>query len=136
MNKLLGAVLVVLALAIAIIPAYTDCQSQGKSLTLANGKTVPMKCHWTGVSEIAVGAPLFFTGLLAVFNRRKQNLFSLGLLAAVLGVLAILLPNKLIGVCQTTMLCNTVMQPALTVMGSVVILGGAGMMLFSRKGEE
>lgn len=136
MNKLLGVTLIVLAFAIAVLPTFTDCQSQGKSLTLANGKTIPMKCHWTGVAEIAVGVPLFATGFLTVFNRRKQNLLSMGSLAAILGIMAILLPNKLIGVCQTTMLCNTVMQPALTVMGSLVILGGVGMMLFSRKAEE
>jgi hypothetical protein len=57
MNKFLGITLIVIALAIAIIPAFTDCQSQGRSLALANGGTTAMKCHWTAQAEIASGVP-------------------------------------------------------------------------------
>jgi len=49
--------LVALALGTAIVPQFTDCASQGKAITLANGKTVEMKCHWTARAEIAVGRP-------------------------------------------------------------------------------
>ena len=45
MNTVFGVALVVLALATAIFPQFTDCESQGKMITLANGKTVSMKCH-------------------------------------------------------------------------------------------
>ncbi len=136
MNKFLGIALVVLALAIAIVPAFTDCQSQGKSITLANGKTIPMKCHWTGIAEIAVGAPLLAVGAMMIPTRRKTNLLSLGVLGTVLGVMAVLLPNKLIGVCSTSMLCNTVMQPTLTVLGGLVIVGGLGTIVSSRRLKE
>ena len=36
-----------LALVIGIVPFLTDCQSQGRALTLQTGRTIPMKCHWT-----------------------------------------------------------------------------------------
>ena len=54
MNKAMGIGLILMALVIAIVPVFTDCQSQGRSLTTQDGKSVPMKCHWTGIAEIGV----------------------------------------------------------------------------------
>jgi hypothetical protein len=132
-NKLFGVVLVVVALAIALVPAFTDCQSQGKSITLANGKTIPMKCHWTAKAEIGVGAPMLAVGAMLGFSRRKSALFSLSLVGAVLGAAAILVPNTLIGVCASGMPCHTVMQPTLTVLGGVAIAASIGGFIISRK---
>ena len=92
MIKFLGIAIIVLALAIAIIPGFTDCQSQGKSIALANGNTIPMKCHWTGVAEIAVGVPLLAVGSLITASRRKDSLLNLGIMGSILGAFAILLP--------------------------------------------
>jgi hypothetical protein len=136
MSKFLGITLVILALAIAIVPAFTDCQSQGKSISLANGKTVPMKCHWTGVAEIAVGVPLVGVGLMMIPSRRKVSLMNLGIMGSILGIMAVLLPNKLIGVCSSSMLCNTVMQPTLTALGAVAIVGSLGAMVLSFRTKE
>lgn len=129
MNKFPGITLMVLALAIAVVPAFTDCQSQGSALTLASGKMVPMKCHWTGIAEIAVGIPLLAVGAMMIAARRKESLLFLGATGGILGIFAVLLPNTLIGVCQTpTMICHTTMLPALTVLGSMVIAGNIGTM--------
>ena len=133
MNKFLGIALIVFALAIAIIPGFTDCQSQGKSIALANGNTIPMKCHWTGVAEIAVGVPLLAVGALITASRRKDSLLNLGIVGIILGVFAILLPTKLIGVCQSSMLCNTAMKPSLIVLGSLALVGGVVAIVLSRK---
>ena len=62
--KVLGTILVVLALVIGIEPQFTECQSQGKSLALANGKTVPMKCHWTARAEWVPAIPLVAVGAM------------------------------------------------------------------------
>jgi hypothetical protein len=136
MFKSIGITLIVLALAIAIVPAFTDCQSQGKSIALANGKTIPMKCHWTGVAEIAVGVPLLAVGSMMIPSRRKGNLTILAVMGTVLGIFAVLLPNSLIGVCSTSMLCNTVMQPSLTVLGSLAIVSSLGALVMSRRTKE
>ena len=134
MNKFLGIALIVLALAIAIVPSFTDCQSQGKSITLANGNTIPMKCHWTGIAEIGVAVPLLAVGATITANRRKDNLMSLGIVGLLLGGLAIAFPTGLIGVCQTpTMLCHTVMKPSLIVFGSLAIVGSAIAIVLSQK---
>jgi len=134
MNKFFGITLVVLALAIAIVPVFTDCQSQGKSLTTTTGKAVPMKCHWNGIAEVGIAVPLLAVGAMMTLNRRKNNLMTLGVLGIVLGGMAIAFPNGLIGVCTTpTMICHTVMKPSLTVFGSLAIVGSLGAMVLSRK---
>jgi len=136
-NRFLGVALIVMALAIAIVPAFTDCQSQGKALTLANGRTVPMKCHWTGVAEIATGVPLMAVGAMMTFTRRKRNLLGLGVMGSILGIFAILLPTQMIGVCTSmTGLCNTVMKPTLVTLGSLAIVGSLGVMVIARKASD
>ncbi len=136
MSRYLGIFIVALALAIAILPHYTDCQSQGKAITLANGSTVPMKCHWTGVAEISTGAPLAVVGAMMIPSRRKGSMLALGVMGIVLGAFAVALPNGLIGVCQSSMPCHTVMKPSLTVLGSLAIVGSVGALVLSRKAKD
>ena len=125
MNKAFGILIVVLALVIGIVPQFTDCKSQGKVLTLQNGKTVDMKCHWTARAEIAVAVPMFLVGAVMVGGKRKETWQVTGLMASTLGVLAIALPTQLIGVCSSAMPCNLVMRPALLLTGGIVVVAGA-----------
>ena len=127
--KVLGVVLVALALVIGIVPHFTDCQSQGKAIALTNGKTTPMKCHWTGIGELALAFPLFAVGAVEVAGRRKETHRATSVLGIVLGAFVILLPTKLIGVCAagmmgSTPLCNSVMSPTLQLAGGVVMAVG------------
>ena len=123
MKRTMGIVKIVLALAIGILPLFTDCQSQGRSLELANGKTVPMKCHWTGIAEIGVAVPLGLIGFYDLFSKRKETNNLLSGMGVVLGALVILFPTFLIGVCANPdMLCNMIMKPGLILLGSLVIL--------------
>jgi hypothetical protein len=120
--KILGVAILLLALAIAILPQYSTCASDGKYLTLANGRTIPMKCSWTARAEIAVGAPLAVVGAMMVFSRRKESKRNLAVMGITLGALAILLPTRLIGVCaMPTNSCVTVLKPSMLGLGSVVI---------------
>ncbi len=73
MFRWFGIALIALALGIGIVPHFTDCLSQGQLLTLANGKTQPMKCHWSAQAEIAVAAPLGIVGVLMIPSRRKDS---------------------------------------------------------------
>lgn len=137
MKLFLGIALIVLGLAITILPVFTDCQSQGNFLTTSTGKEVAMKCHWAGVAEIVAGVPLLALGVIMVATKRKSDLFYLGIVGVVLGAFIIMIPNNLIGVCQTpTMLCHTVMNPALTVFGSLAILCCLGAMVLARKAGD
>lgn len=120
--KAIGAILVILALVLGLVPLFSDCHSQGSVITLASGATVPMRCHWTGRAEWAVAVPLLFVGGLTAAGRRKQVLRAGLGLGAVLGAMAILLPTALIGVCgNPDMICNLVMKPALIFAGVLTI---------------
>jgi len=120
--KVLGIGLVVLALITGIVPMFTDCQSQGKAIELANGKTVPMKCHWTGVGELALAVPLIGVGAVMTTGRRKETLRSVSIIGALLGIMVILVAARLIGVCANPdMICKSVMQPTVILTGSLIV---------------
>jgi len=137
MRKFLGSISIVMALVMGILPAFTDCQSQGRSLALANGKTVPMKCHWTGIASIAVAVPLGVVGISEILSKRKETSNVLSIFGVTLGAFAILLPTSLIGVCANPdMLCNMIMKPALILTGSIAIVASAVYFASSRKDIE
>jgi hypothetical protein len=131
--KAASAVLVILALAIAIVPAFTDCLSQGRSLKLANGTTVPMKCHWTAMAAIATAIPLGIAGIVSGFSKRRETRRALMSSTAVLGAMVILLPTVFIGVCANNeMLCNMIMKPTLILSGSLAILISLAVIVFTQ----
>jgi undecaprenyl pyrophosphate phosphatase UppP len=56
------------------------------------------------------------------FNKRKESKRSLSILGAVMGVIIILLPTALIGVCtHPDATCNLIMRPSLIFMGTLVV---------------
>jgi len=136
--KIIGGLLIVLALLIAILPMFTDCESQGRSLTLANGREIPMKCHWTGLAELALAAPLLVVGALTFTSKGAESLRNLSLTGGITGILVILLPSTLIGVCANPdMRCNALMRPSLILAGSLVVaLGAVGALQALRRKEE
>lgn len=120
--KAIAVILMVSALAIAVVPMFTDCESQGRGIELPNGMIIPMRCHWTGEAEIAVAVPLFLAGGLLFFSKRRESQRALSILGIALGAFAILLPTVLIGVCANdSMLCNSLMRPTLIFTGTIAI---------------
>lgn len=95
--KAVVVIIVLIALVISIVPQFTDCLSQGLSIQLANGTSLPMKCHWTAMAMIGVGIPLAGAGALLGWSKRRETRRNLGFLVALLGVSAILVPTVLIG---------------------------------------
>ena len=126
----------VLALTIGIVPQFTDCQSQGKAITLANGKTIPMKCHWAAIAEIAVAVPLAMVGALLFVSKRKETKLVLSVLPGVLGAFALLMPTVLIGVSSSGMLCEIVMSPILVLCGILVMVASVISLILSIRQKE
>jgi hypothetical protein len=120
--KISASVLAVLAVIIGVVPLFFNCQHDGKALTLANGREVPMKCYWTARAAVAVAVPLLAVALFLAFSQHRETRRALSVLGAILGGLTILLPTRLIGVCQHAgASCNLVMKPTLILAGVLVI---------------
>ena len=133
MFRVLGIALIVLAVGMAVVPHYTDCESQGLQITMANGKTTPMKCHWTGIAELGTAIPVLAVGAMMLASRRKETLTYLSITGLVLAGVGVALPNGLIGVCaMPTHTCLTLMKPALTGLGSAVGLASIVGLVVSR----
>jgi len=120
-----------------VVPQFTDCQSQGKAIELANGKSIPMKCHWTARAEIAVAVPLLLCGVGMLMSRRKETWRQQAVLMMALGVFVVLLPTGLIGVCmKADMVCHALMKPGLTLAGVLVVALGAVSFVRAGRGKE
>ena len=138
MFKIAAVIIVVLALVVGILPQFTDCQSQGRAIALQNGKTVPMKCHWTAIAEIGMAVPLLGVGTVMGVSKRKESRRIIAGLGALLGIFVILFPTRLIGVCASTdMVCNSVMKPTLIFSGILVIaLSVVSLVISERQPEQ
>jgi len=129
-KTILGIALVIFALAIAIIPVFTQCDPM-----IAMGKTTYMKCHWSALAEITIAAPLLVSGAMFLITRKKEGLYILSILGIVVGFAAILVPTLIIGVCPTGMPCHTVMQPSLVILGSLTVVGCVGGLVLAHKAD-
>lgn len=93
-----------------------------------------MPCQQSAAAEIVVGAPLAVVGASALFTRRKDGFLALSFIGIVLGVSAILIPTKLIGVCPGGLMhCNVYMRPILLFLGTVTVGMSGGMLASTRK---
>lgn len=136
MKTVLGVVMIVAALVLAVAPAFTDCQANGKMLSTADGRSVSMKCHWAGVAEVAAAIPLAAAGIYALRGRRKETLRLAGIVGVVTGAAALALPTLLIGTCANPMMaCNVVMRPILLTAGTLAIVASIALFFVAREPE-
>lgn len=132
--RVIGASVVVGAVVLAVLPFLAQCTA---GITLADGKTVPMKCHWTAMAAIATAIPLGLVGLSTFVGRRNETLRVLGLLTAGLGSMAVLLPTVLIGVCANPdHTCNILMRPAMVLTGVLMVAAGVTLFVLTRTDAE
>jgi hypothetical protein len=118
--KYLGIPIFALALVIGILPQFTECSAL---MTLANGVTAPVKCHWTAIAELGMSIPLAAVGGLLLFSKHKESRQSLSALGAILGIFVVRIPTTLIGVCANNMMaCRNLMLPALVISGILVVV--------------
>ena len=144
--RVLAGIIVVMALVIGIVPQFTNCEATrdtmpGTAASSAAGTTmsaVPatgtampkMKCLWTARAEVGVAVPLFLIGVLLLVSRRKETRRALAIPAAALGVVAILLPTMLIGVCPSSgAVCRTTLLPSMLIAGGLTIAASLAALL-------
>ena len=105
----------------------------GKLLDLANGKQVPMKCHWAGQAAIGVSILLLAAAVMALLTKKEYK--GLMVVTCVAGVVLFLVFTSLIGVCASeTMRCQVTKVWG---MGAAAITVGASLinLLSGKEGQ-
>lgn len=115
-TKITGIVIALLGLLTALIPTVIF-----KVCAAMDGKF--MKCHWTSQVEVALGITVLALGLLIVLAKENAASSAYAAASAINGVLVILIPTVVIGVCGSAdMPCNSGTKPALIIAGALVIV--------------
>ena len=115
-TKITGIVIALLGLLTALIPTVIF-----KVCAAMDGKF--MKCHWTSQVEVALGIAVLVLGLLIVLAKENAASSAYAVASAVNGVLVILIPTVVIGVCGSAdMPCNSGTKPALIIAGALIIV--------------
>ncbi|PYG88535.1 uncharacterized protein DUF4418 [Ruminiclostridium sufflavum DSM 19573] len=87
---------------------------------------MPMSCHWSAMAEIGAGMLIALTGALLLLIQNAQIRLGLSFTLFLSGVLALLLPTVLIGMCGSVhMDCNKLTLPALVILSALVIVTSA-----------
>lgn len=118
-NKyVVGALLLVLGLLIALGP-------QSIFSVCAYNPEKAMKCHWTAQAEIGIGLVIAVIGVLQMVTNHAKTRQGLSMAAIPMGLLVMMVPLKLIGLCMNVhMQCVTLTRPALIMLGVAVMLVG------------
>lgn len=81
-----------------------------------------MRCFWTSRAEMGLGALISITSVLLIVLKSKKIRIGLSISTALHGILALLIPTVLIGVCDNHhMHCRIGTLPALVILSSLVI---------------
>ena len=110
-----GVLLLVLGVLIAVGPMslFPVCEVNPEKI---------MKCHWTAQMELGVGLVVALVGLLTVLTNDAKVRQGMAMAAAPMGLLVVLAPWSLIGVCANAhMGCAALTRPALTILGILVM---------------
>jgi ATP/ADP translocase len=96
-----------------------------------------MKCHWSGVAELALAAPLLFVGLAMFVSKRKETRRVLAMLGVVIGAVVVAVPTVLIGVCgNADMVCNSLMRPIVVLAGILIMVISAASWALAERATE
>lgn len=130
LGLILGIITLFLGVFVAIAPHYLFpvCEYSGFSVETATGRLIPMRCLYTAYAESGIGAAIIAVGAIQMVSGQSETRKALSIVSAVLGILVILFPIYLIGVCRTpTMPCRTGTQPTLIVLGvSIIVVSAIG----------
>lgn len=104
---------------------HASKDTSGMTANTATSNKV-MKCHWTARAELGTGLVIALLGLLMLIFRSAQIKLGLSIALGLNGILALLIPTVLIGVCgNVKMTCRSLTLPALVILASVVTIAAA-----------
>jgi hypothetical protein len=127
----IGALLVILGIVIMLTPwvIFPVCEMYGNYMDMGMGMEmgakVPMTCGWTARAETGMGALIVVAGGLLIARSTPETRQAVGVFTIAMGVLVILFPTFLIGMCRMAEHpCRVLTLPALEILGIIVILVG------------
>lgn len=126
-SKILAAIAAAIGVLVMATPRYIlpVCEHYGKLMETKMGMKIPMKCSWMAQGELGVGLVILVAGLLLLLSRQAETKKMLNAVLVVLGVIVILLPTTLIGVCANIeMPCNAA-AAALQLLGGLLVVVAA-----------
>jgi hypothetical protein len=127
--KVIGVVLLVLAVFVAIFPHFYTCQHWGHAIQLPAG-TVPMKCLWSAhaMTSLAIMVAITAGGLLYFKEKGARTILSiLGIVGGLLILLTVTKTSAVgIGVCvNPDMPCVIYMRPAIYTVAPLIMAASA-----------
>lgn len=135
-SSILAGILILLGVLVVLTPwfIFPVCEIKGVSDTgMADMNMNPgthMKCWYTAEAETGVGVLIILTGvaLLALPGRVSRK--TAGIAGGILGLIIILVPTVLVGVCTTPDApCRIGTLPALILLGAVTVITGIYLVL-------
>ena len=139
LSRVLAALVVVLGTMVALIPKYIFPICESKGLGFFGSYSPIMQCFWFGRVELFLGVLVVLSGLILFFKPSPDTHFAIGALLIGLGLVIVVLSfNAGIGsMCgHTHSMCQTGTKPAERISGSLIIIFGLILMVFSRKRRE
>ncbi|MBQ7901798.1 MAG: DUF4418 family protein [Clostridia bacterium] len=130
-KSFIGVVIVVLGLLIAIGPfsLFHVCRPDDPEMY--------MRCYWTARSELGIGLVIGILGLLTAILPSGKTAIGLNFGALLNGIVAFLIPNFLIGVCEGEhMHCHAVSLPALSILSVILVVVAIINIVYIYKKEE
>jgi len=135
-SRILAGILILLGILVVLTPWYIFpvCEIKGVSDTgMADMHTNPgthMKCWYTAEAETGVGVLIILTGLALLALPGRVSRKASGIAGGILGVIVILVPTVLTGVCNTPDApCRIGTLPALILLGAVTVITGIYLIL-------
>lgn len=81
-----------------------------------------MKCHWTAMAELGQGIGISILGFILLIQKSYDSQAAVSLSLIVSGILAYLIPNVLIGVCDGIhMHCHAAARSAISLLGILTV---------------
>ncbi len=91
-----------------------------------------MRCYYTANAELVVGILAAAVGAALLFVADRKLKIALSAIVSILGLLIILFPTAITGVCGNLMMhCVSLTKPSLIVIGVFEILTGVASVIFS-----
>lgn len=115
-HRVIGSIFIILGGLVAIGPKtiFPVCDVH---------MSMVMKCHWTAQAESGVGLVIAILGGLLVITRSIYIRIGLNIGIILNGLLALLIPSVLIGVCEGQhMTCHSLTLPAIVVLSSIIVI--------------